>query len=207
MGSMHKEDNPTDSPKEDMREDSEAEMMALMELHGNSTHFGGGARERMLQSEIRINPEVEIACMNEYMEQMLEFYDSPYEWSSHQVELDMSMEEYKAMKAKREMPPKKEDEAMKEKTEMAIMKEDMGIEEKTEMKAMKEDKEMEEKKEMHLEGMAMIVKEEDMTKDAPMTGTTTGEGTMTGQTQMMLKTMREEIVRGQPTKVLPPEVK
>ena len=114
IGSMNKEENPTDSQQEEVREDTEAETIALTELHGNLTHFAIGAQERMFQSEIQLNAEVEIASMNDYMNQMLEFYDSPYQESSQQMELDMSLEEYKAMKAKREMPVKKEGEVRKE---------------------------------------------------------------------------------------------
>ena len=67
----------------------------------------------------------------------------------------------------------------------------------------KEDKVMVKMKGIHLEGMAMMGKEEDMTK-TPMTGTSPDEGTMTGQTLMMMKTMTKEMVLGQPTEALPP---
>ena len=107
------------------------------------------------------------------------------------------------MKVKREMHPEKEGEVMKEKTDMDIMKEEMGMVEKTEMKVMKEVKQMEEMKGIHLERMAMMGKEEGMTK-TPMTGTSTEEGTMTAQIRMMMKTMTVERVLGQPTEALPP---
>ena len=93
------------------------------------------------------------------------------------------------MKAKREMPLKKEGEVRKEKTDMAIMKEEMGIVVKTEMEEMKGS---------NIEGMAMMVKEEDLT-ETPMTGTSTEEGTMTAPTLMMMKTMTVEKVVEQPT--------
>ena len=89
MGSMNKEENPTDSPQEEVREDTEAETIALMKLHGNLTHFAIGAKERMFQSEIQLNAEVEIASMKDYMNQILQFYDSPSQESSQQMELDM----------------------------------------------------------------------------------------------------------------------
>ena len=53
MGSMNKEEIPTDNPQEKVREDTEAETISLTELHGNLTHFATGAQERMYQSEIQ----------------------------------------------------------------------------------------------------------------------------------------------------------
>ena len=166
-----------------MREDTEAETRALMELHGDLTHFATGAQEWMFQSKIQLSTEVD---------QMMQSYASPYQEASQQMESDMSSEEYKAMKAKRDMPLKKEGEVRKEKTDMAIMKEEMGMVDKTEMEVMKEVKQMEEMKGSNIEGMAMMGKEEDLTEN-PMKGTST-EGTMTAPTLGMRKTMTAQKV-------------
>ena len=120
MGSMNKGENPTDSPQEEVREDTEAETIALTELHGNLTHFAIGAQERMFQSEIQLSAEVEIASMNDYMDQMMEFYASPYQEASQQVDPDMSLEENMAMEAMRETPPKKEGIGVADKTEEVV---------------------------------------------------------------------------------------
>ena len=140
MGSVNKEMITSDSQQEEEREDTRAETIALMELHGDLTHFaprGRPAEERMFQSEIQLSAEVELACMNEYMDQMTQFYASPYQEASQQVDPDMSLEEYKAMKAMRETPPKKEG---------------MGQNRVTEVKP------MEEMKGSNIEGMAMMGK-------------------------------------------------
>ena len=85
MGSMNKEMIPSDSPQEEEREDTRAETIALMELNGDQTNFaprGRPAEERMFKSGIQLSAEVELACMDEYMDAMTQFYPSPYQEAS-----------------------------------------------------------------------------------------------------------------------------
>ena len=176
MGSVNKEMITSDRPQEEEREDTRAETIALMELHGDLTHFaprGRPAEQRMFQSEIQLSAEVELACMDDYMDQMMQYYASPYQEASQQVDPNMSLEEYKVMKAI-ETLPKKEGMGRAEKPEEVV----------TEVKPMKE------MKWSNIERMVMMGKEEVLTEN-PMTGTST-EGTMNAPTLGMMKTMTQK---------------
>jgi len=177
MGSMNKETIPSDNPQEEERQDTRAETIALMELHGYLSHFaprGRPAEQRMFQSEIQLSAEVELACMDEIMDTMTHFYPSPNQETSQQKDPDMSLEENMAMEAMRETPPKKEGMGAEDKTEEVV----------TEVKPMKE------MKWSNIERMVMMGKEEVLTEN-PMTGTST-EGTMNAPTLGMMKTMTQK---------------
>ena len=73
---------PSDNPVEEERQDTRAEATALLQLHGDLTHFaprGRPAEQRMFQAEMQLNAEVELACMDEIMDVMTHFYPSPYQ--------------------------------------------------------------------------------------------------------------------------------
>ena len=82
--SMDKEKIPSGNPLEEVRQDTRAEAIALLQSYGNMTHFaprGRLAEQRMFQEELQLdfNAEVELACMDEVMDAMTDFYPSPYQ--------------------------------------------------------------------------------------------------------------------------------